>query len=85
MYLFKIMQVLYFLFLNVIFRIVQNNYWQVVENKMKRYYARRAIGSAIQIIKTSMLRDIVVRFPAIDQQQKVVPLITYMKKETSLI
>lgn len=53
--------------------------------KMKRFYAKRLIGSAIQIIKTSMLRDVVVRFPNIKQQKKVVEINKLILKEKKLL
>lgn len=54
-------------------------------DKMKRYYAKRLIGSAIQIIKTSMLRDVVVMFPDINQQKKVVEINKLILKEKKLL
>lgn len=54
-------------------------------DKMKRFYAKRLIGSAIQIIKTSMLRDVVVRFPNINQQKKVVEINKLILKEKKLL
>ncbi len=54
-------------------------------DKMKRYYSKRLIGSAIQIIKTSILRNVIVRFPDINQQKKVVEINKLILKEKKLL
>jgi restriction endonuclease S subunit len=52
---------------------------------MKRFYAKGAIGSTIQIIKTSMLKDVLVRFPNLEEQQKLVEVNRLMAKERELL
>lgn len=52
---------------------------------MKRFYVKSAIGSAIQIIKTSMLKDAVIRFPSLERQVKVVELNRLIAREKKLL
>lgn len=52
---------------------------------MKRFYAKSAIGSAIQIIKTSMLKDIAVSFPELEKQKQVIKLNRLIIKEKVLL
>lgn len=52
---------------------------------MKRFYAKRAIGSAIQIIKTSMLKEIIVSFPEMEKQKKIVEFNRLIIKEKILL
>jgi restriction endonuclease S subunit len=54
-------------------------------DEMKEFYAKTAIGSAIQIIKTSLLKDIIVKIPKIEIQQKTIELYTLMLKEKALL
>ncbi|MBU7008815.1 restriction endonuclease subunit S [Phosphitispora fastidiosa] len=54
-------------------------------NVMKRFYVKGAIGSAIQIIKTSMLKDAVIRFPNLERQVKIVGLCRLIAKEKKLL
>ncbi|MFZ3171814.1 MAG: restriction endonuclease subunit S [Carboxydocellales bacterium] len=54
-------------------------------DQMKRFYAKGAIGSTIQIIKTSMLKDVLVRFPSLEQQQKLVEVNRLIAKERELL
>ena len=53
--------------------------------QMKSHYARQAIGSTIQIIKTSMIKDIFVKFPDLNQQQKIVELHRLILREKELL
>lgn len=52
---------------------------------MKRFYVKGAVGSTIQIIKTSMLKDLVIRFPSLERQLKVVELNRLIVKEKKLL
>ncbi|MHB8170755.1 MAG: restriction endonuclease subunit S [Thermincolia bacterium] len=52
---------------------------------MKKFYAKTAVGSTIQIIKTSMLKDVMVRFPSIEQQQQIVEVYRLISKEKALL
>ncbi len=52
---------------------------------IKKFYEKFAIGSTIQIIKTSMLKDISVRFPRIEQQQQIVEVHKLIAKEKALL
>lgn len=52
---------------------------------MKRFYSQNAIGSTIQIIKTSMLKDIAVNFPGPVKQKKIIELNKLTIKEKILL
>lgn len=54
-------------------------------DEMKEFYAKTVIGSAIQIIKTSLLNEVIVKAPDIETQQKVIELYTLMRKEKVLL
>lgn len=54
-------------------------------DEMKEFYAKTVIGSAIQIIKTSLLKEIIVKVPNLETQQKVIELYTLMRKEKVLL
>lgn len=52
---------------------------------MKRIYTKRSVGSTIQIIKTSMLKDVGIELKSIENQKKVVELNTLIVKEKKLL
>ena len=52
---------------------------------MKKYYAKSSIGSAIQIIKTGMLREVAVRFPSLDRQEMIIKIDRLVSKEKILL
>lgn len=54
-------------------------------DKMKRFYAKSAIGSAIQIIKTSMVKDLILKVPSLQRQQRVVEINKLILKEKELL
>lgn len=54
-------------------------------DEMKEFYSKTVIGSAIQIIKTSLLKEIIVKVPNFETQQKVIELYTLMRKEQVLL
>ena len=51
---------------------------------MKKFYNINSFGSAVKIIKTSVLRDVQVEFPNLEQQKKIVELHKLMQKEKVL-
>lgn len=53
--------------------------------RMRGIYAKSAIGSAIQVIKTSMLKQITVKFPDLERQKKIIELNRLMIKEKILL
>lgn len=52
---------------------------------MRRFYAKRAVGSAIQIIKTSMLKEIIVSFPEMKKQKEIVEFNRLIIREKALL
>ncbi len=52
---------------------------------MKKIYTKDLVGSAIQIIKTSMLKDIDLKLKTLDMQEKIIKLNKQMLKERFLL
>nr|WP_040428281.1 restriction endonuclease subunit S [Acetivibrio cellulolyticus] len=52
---------------------------------MKEFFGRSVIGSAIQIINNSLLKEIVVKFPKIEKQKKIIEFNKFMLREKELM
>lgn len=52
---------------------------------MKKFYEKTSIGSTIQIIKTSMLKELILSCPCLERQKKIVEVNLLIFKERRLL
>ncbi len=52
---------------------------------MKKEYSKSLIGSAVQIIKTSLLKEVEIKIPELDRQCKIVEINRLMMREKILL
>ena len=52
---------------------------------VNRYYSRSITGSTIQIVKTSMFKDILIKFPDVDKQMEVIEVYELILREKQLL
>jgi restriction endonuclease S subunit len=53
--------------------------------KMQRFYSKQSIGSTIQVMKTSSIKDIEIEIPSIEKQEKIIEINNLILREKKLL